>query len=140
MIYEKVPHVTVGAIISKMINGRLNILLTKRNIEPFKDHWCLPGGHVDMNENVIDAVIREVKEETSLDFKPAFLGYQDEIFPELNIHNVVLLFYGEATGNFIADEKEVTEIQWTPVQQALSTKLAFHHKDAISLFLEKTGQ
>ncbi len=139
MIYEKVPHITVGAIISKMINGSLHILLTKRNIEPFKYYWCMPGGHVDMGEKVTDAVIREVKEETSLDFNPVFLGYQDEIFPDLNIHNVVLLFYGEAAGNLKSDEKEVSGIEWIPVQQVLSMNLAFHHQAAIRMFLEKKG-
>ncbi len=136
MKYERVPHITVGAIILKMINGIQHILLTKRNIEPFKDYWCMPGGHVDMYENIIDAVKREVKEETNLDFHPLFLGYQDEIFPDLHIHNVVLLFYGEATGNLTADEKEVTEIQWIPLHHALSMNLAFHHNQAIKLFIE----
>ncbi len=138
MIYEKVPHITVGAIIKKISNDSLFILLTKRRIAPFRDYWCLPGGHVDMNENAIDAVIREVKEETNLDFQPVFLGYQDEIFPDLKIHNVVLIFYGEADGTFKVDEKEVAEIQWVPIQEALSMNLAFHHKAAISMFLEKT--
>lgn len=139
MIYEKVPHVTVGAILTRKIDGNMHILLTSRNIEPFKDYWCLPGGHVDMGEKIIDAVIREVKEETNLDFSPVFLGFQDEIFPELNLHNVVLLFYGEATGNFKSDEKEVAGIEWIPVQQVLSMNLAFHHQAAIRMYLERMG-
>jgi len=41
------PKATVGAIIHPSENERSTILLTKRNVNPFKDHWCLPGGHID---------------------------------------------------------------------------------------------
>jgi len=36
--------------------------VVKRNVNPFKDHWCLPGGHIDDYESVENAVVREVKE------------------------------------------------------------------------------
>lgn len=37
-----------------------------------KDDWkgfTLPGGHIEKNESIIDAVIREMKEETGLDIQ-----------------------------------------------------------------------
>ncbi|NIT56329.1 MAG: NUDIX domain-containing protein, partial [Aliifodinibius sp.] len=46
------PSATVGAIIYPDQDHRDEILLTKRNIEPFKGKWCLPGGHIDQYENV----------------------------------------------------------------------------------------
>lgn len=58
---------TVGAIITQEANGQTQILLTRRNIDPYKGKWCLPCGHINLNENVKDAVIREVREETGLD-------------------------------------------------------------------------
>ena len=53
---------SVDAVILK--NGHL--LLIKRGFEPYKDSWALPGGMVDLNESVEEAVEREVLEETSL--------------------------------------------------------------------------
>lgn len=50
---------TVGAIIEK--NRR--ILLTKRNVEPFKGLWCLPGGHIEPGENAEDAFTGNVKKD-----------------------------------------------------------------------------
>ena len=49
------PITTVAAIIK---NDKDEILLTRRNVEPFKEQWCLPGGHIDENEKALDAVNR----------------------------------------------------------------------------------
>ena len=129
------PKATVGAIIYKKKDGECQILLTKRNIEPFRDYWCLPGGHIDKFENAYDAVIREVKEETNLDFSPTFFCYADEIFPEKNIHNVVLMFYGKATNALKADPKEVSDIEWFSINDALKLNLAFTHNELIGHFI-----
>ncbi len=42
------------------------ILLIKRKHEPFKNHWALPGGFLDMDETLEQAADRELKEETGL--------------------------------------------------------------------------
>ena len=46
---------------------KMSILLVKRNNYPFKDKWCLPGGFVDINENLDDAPVRILKSETNID-------------------------------------------------------------------------
>lgn len=43
-----------------------NILLIKRRREPYKGIWALPGGHIDWDETVEEATIREVREEVGL--------------------------------------------------------------------------
>lgn len=43
-----------------------SLVLIKRRNEPFKDMWALPGGFINANEKVEDAVIREAEEETGL--------------------------------------------------------------------------
>jgi 8-oxo-dGTP diphosphatase len=45
------------------------ILLLKRGTEPFKGYWHLVGGHVEENESLKKALIREFKEETNLDIE-----------------------------------------------------------------------
>jgi len=42
------------------------ILLIQRKDPPFKDHWALPGGFLEMEETLEEAARRELLEETSL--------------------------------------------------------------------------
>ena len=42
------------------------LLLATDNNPQFEGHWDLPGGHIMINENIIDGLIREVWEETRL--------------------------------------------------------------------------
>lgn len=62
MIYKS-PKVTVDAVILE----KGTLVLVKRMNPPFKDMWALPGGFVEYGETVENAVVREAKEETSLD-------------------------------------------------------------------------
>ena len=41
------PETTVAAIITSTQEDTTRVLLTRRNIAPFKGQWCLPGGHID---------------------------------------------------------------------------------------------
>ena len=61
--YPKKPVVGVGA---KILDGD-QILLEKRKNQPGKGKWSVPGGLVELGETAEQAVIREVKEETSLE-------------------------------------------------------------------------
>ncbi|HKJ67883.1 MAG TPA: NUDIX hydrolase [bacterium] len=121
------PGTTVGAIIYPDNERRDKILLTRRNIEPYKERWCLPGGHIDENEPAEQAIVREVREETGLEFSPNFFRFYDEIIPEYDTHHVVLIFNGVGSGEIDRQEAEVQEIEWFPVRQTVALPLAFQH-------------
>lgn len=54
--------VTVDAVVVQ--SG--HILLVKRKDSPGKGQWALPGGFLNQNETLVDAMVRELKEETKL--------------------------------------------------------------------------
>ena len=46
---------------------KMSILLVKRNDYPFKDKWCLPGGFIDIHEDLDEAPKRILKKETNVE-------------------------------------------------------------------------
>jgi len=64
-VANKHPVCAVGAIVLE--KGEL--LLIKRDREPARGQWSLPGGHVEWGESLVEACAREVKEETGVDIE-----------------------------------------------------------------------
>ena len=64
-VESPVPRLGCGAAIME----QSKILLVKRKRNPEKDHWGLPGGKVDPDERVEDAVVREIEEELGISIK-----------------------------------------------------------------------
>ena len=65
--------VTVDMVLLTIRQGRLTALLVQRAGHPFRDHWALPGGFVEPEEDLDDAARRELVEETGLDTIPGYL-------------------------------------------------------------------
>ena len=51
----------------KLDNKKMSILLIKRDTYPYKDKWCLPGGFVNIDEDLEDAPKRILKREAGID-------------------------------------------------------------------------
>ncbi len=126
-------RVTVGAIIVK----KDRILLLKRNHKPFKDFWCFPGGHVENGETAEKAIVREVKEETGLRFKPKFYCYNDEIFKRIKWYALSIIFKGSVGGKINFPKREVKDVGWFKFKEARKLELAFNHDKILEKFLKK---
>jgi 8-oxo-dGTP diphosphatase len=60
------PMVTVDAAVFAFFDGKTRLLLIQRKHEPFRDRWALPGGFVEIDEDLPEAAARELAEETGL--------------------------------------------------------------------------
>jgi len=60
------PSVTVDIILFTFHEDQLKVLLVRRDHEPFAHHWALPGGFVNIDEDLEDAARRELSEETNV--------------------------------------------------------------------------
>ncbi len=49
-----------------LVDDQRRLLLTRRNVEPGKGLWCLPGGFIELGESPDRAALRELEEETGL--------------------------------------------------------------------------
>jgi 8-oxo-dGTP diphosphatase len=119
-------------------NDQGQLLIVKTN---YRDKWQLPGGVVDEAESPLDAVVREVKEELSLDipkesfqlrvvmYTPEYDGFKDFL---------ALTFWGgilaeEQIRHIRADEDELEAFQFVDMhkaQELLKASLALRAKVA----------
>jgi 8-oxo-dGTP diphosphatase len=60
------PSVTVDTIIFTIKSGELRVLLVKRNVNPFKDKWVIPGGFVNIDQSIRDAAMSKLAEKTGV--------------------------------------------------------------------------
>jgi len=68
--------VGVGAVVLK----DSKILLVKRRNPPCRGFWAIPGGRVEHGERLIDAVKRELYEETGLESEPIGILWVADVF------------------------------------------------------------
>src|SRR5687768_1981284 len=59
-------QVTVDIVIFTIQQGVLKVLLVKRRIDPFIGQFAIPGGFVHEDEDLEEAALRELKEETGV--------------------------------------------------------------------------
>ncbi|MEE8323061.1 MAG: NUDIX hydrolase [Candidatus Bathyarchaeia archaeon] len=60
-------------VVQGLLDNGGHVLLGKRGERPYIDCWDMPGGVVEINEDLVSALIREYKEETGLEVINAVL-------------------------------------------------------------------
>ena len=74
--YPEHPIIGVGAVIVQA--GR--VLLVRRDTEPLRGEWSVPGGMLELGEKLRDGIRREVEEETGLEVMVSSLLYVEEFY------------------------------------------------------------
>lgn len=65
--------VTVDVVALTVRDRRLHVLIVERGVEPYAGSWALPGGFIKPDEDLAEAAVRELAEETGLDTRPAHI-------------------------------------------------------------------
>lgn len=133
-IYPSQPVVGVGAIV--LNQGRM--LLEKRKNEPGKGKWSIPGGVVELGEDLLQSVIREVKEETGLDVAVSgLIDVVDSIsFDEkdaVKYHFVIIDYLVDVKKGEPEPASDADELRWVPFDEIENYDLT----DSFRLFLKK---
>jgi 8-oxo-dGTP diphosphatase len=133
------PMVTVDAVVFGFFENKANILLINRKNEPFRGKWALPGGFVDINEELEDAVARELAEETGLVNVPL---KQMHTFGKCGRdprgRQITIVFTGIAIEglNKIKAGDDAADVRWFDIEK-LPKDLAFDHKKIARFAAEK---
>lgn len=120
---------------SALIIKDMKILLTKRSdyTDAFPNHWTCPGGRAEINENPETNVVREVKEEINLDFKPLKL-FATGKYKDRDLYR----FLGDWQGRIKIQKEEITDWKWFSYDEAIKLQLAFDYREIVEK-LHKDG-
>lgn len=125
------PEICVGAIV--VHDG--DLLLVRRGHGPAAGCWSVPGGRVEFGELLVEAVVREMAEETGLECVCGELVGWVERFVE-DRHFVIMDF--EVTvldGSAASAGDDATEVAWVPLSEVIDLPLV----DGLAEFLHDHG-
>lgn len=137
--YPSRPIVGAGACILR--DGKL--LLIRRGAQPGKGKWSIPGGLVELGENVQDAMVRETKEEVGLDVAAVkLIDVFDSVtldkLGRIQYHFVVVNFFVRVVGGSLKPSSDILELKWVSLDEVEEYRLtksfrAFFkkHKDGL---------
>jgi len=130
--YPSQPLPGVGAVI---VRGS-HVLLVKREEEPSKGLWSIPGGLVELGESVEDACRREVKEETGIDIQiEKLLDVASSIIRDgqgrIRFHYVLTFFLARPLTIAAAPHSDVSEVRWVRLDELQSYQMAKAARDLL---------
>jgi 8-oxo-dGTP diphosphatase len=129
------PAPTVSALIR---DDRGRILLARRAIEPGVGLWDLLGGFMDEDEEPLETLRRELREETGLAVEPGeFLGGLPDRYGEGGNATVNFYWAARAGPGEPRPADDVAELAWFPAD-ALPAKDEFAFANTVEL-LERVG-
>lgn len=132
-------------------DNKIEILTEKRGpLVSATGRWCFPCGYLDYDEDLTDAVIREVQEETGYTLERKDVNFIDiNSKPEGKKQNVGIRHIAfidndkKQISDFELDTNEVTELKWVEIGESVGNifnidvnkldcvKWAFNHKSLI---------
>ena len=132
-------------------DNKIEILAEKRGpLVSATGLWCFPCGYLDYDEDLTDAVIREVQEETGYTLERKDVNFIDiNSKPDGKKQNVVIRHIAfidndkKQISDFELDTNEVTELKWVEIGESVGNilnidvnkldcvKWAFNHKSLI---------
>ncbi|HEY1196884.1 NUDIX hydrolase [Flavobacterium sp.] len=122
-------RIAVDAIVFGYKNNGLYVLLIEQKFGSADKYWALPGGLVQNEESLSDAVIRELHEETNvqLNFMEQLYTFGDDIFRDSRNRVISVAYYAlvDASNLEIKADTDAERVQWFKIDEIPS--LAFDH-------------
>lgn len=114
--YPESPVIGVGGVI---FDGE-TVLLARRNQDPGKGVWTLPGGAVELGETLEEALRREMLEETSITIGIGGLAklldrivYDEE--KAVRYHYVIADYWGWKVSGTLRPGSDVSDVRFVPL-------------------------
>jgi len=115
------------------------VLLVRRGRPPRLGEWSLPGGRIEPGERMVDAALRELREETGVEAQiTGLIDVVDGLFPEAGRHYVLIDYAarwlsGEPTAGddalearFVALDEVEALVDWSETRRIIRMAIAAH--------------
>jgi 8-oxo-dGTP diphosphatase len=130
------PSVTTDCILIRTKDNKKKVLLIKRKNEPFIGKWALPGGFVEIDEDLEEGARRELLEETNLsniDLKQFKTYGKPGRDPRGRTISVVYFGYINENIRLKAGD-DASDVAWFDISKL--PQLAFDHMLILAEFIE----
>lgn len=122
--YPLLPLVGVGAVIRRGDE----VLLVKRASPPKIGYYSIPGGLVEVGEEIREAVKREIKEETGLVVElENLIGVIDNIVRDskgrVQYHYILIDFLARVKGGELQSASDTKDVRWVHFKDLEKYKL-----------------
>lgn len=120
------PSVTTDCVIFGFDGTKLQVLLVKRGIEPYKGRWAFPGGFMQMDESAEEGALRELQEETGL--KGAYIRqFHTFTNPQRDPRErvITIAFYALVRMQEVQGGDDAADARWFALDEV--PQLAFDH-------------
>lgn len=132
------PSVTADCVVFGYEGKKLHILLIERRNNPYKGHWALPGGFMEMDETIEECASRELAEETGIN---GIRLEQFHIFSEVDrdprerVLSVAFLALVRKADYNVTGRDDAARAEWFSMEDLPS--LAFDHAAIIGMAITK---
>lgn len=123
--YPEYPLVGVGAVV---VHDH-RVLLIRRGQPPLLGEWSLPGGLLECGESLREAVVREVREETSLVVETGeMLGVYERVIRgdggRARYHYVLIDFFCSPVSGNLQAGSDAADVRWFSPDELPALNLA----------------
>ena len=133
---QQYPEPTVGALIFNP-EGKLFLMQSHK----WKGKYVLPGGHIELGESMLEALKREVKEETNLDIHDIeFVCFQEFVYDDRFWEHRHFIFFDYACKTDSTDVRLNSEAQayvWVTLDEAAALPVEHYTAIAIAEYLKR---
>lgn len=97
-----------------------DVLLVRRGTAPRLGEWSLPGGRIEPGERAVDAALRELREETSVQAEViGLVDVVDGLFAEMDRHYVLIDYVAIWTSGVPAAGDDAAEAEFFALEVAM---------------------
>ena len=145
MIYREIPEEFEPRfdVVSCFVEANGEVLFLHRQDNKSEgNRWGIPAGKIEEGETELEAMVREIREETGLDIPAEKIAYFNKVYvryPEYDFVYHMLYTKLDSRPIILLDEREHKDFSWVLPQAALKMPLVLDEDACIKLFYGMQG-